>query len=280
MPVGACTDRLLCSSRGLARGTSGQTFCLFVYAYLDGVILLDDHLGSIQIGASAKQSPVILQVCLSRSWGGLEMYPAKVSQAIAAQGYPVHALALAHSKVNQSFTDARLPVLTFSSQVSALLSLRQIVSYIRNHKINVIHAHKSGDMRIAALVVQLMPTVRLFFTDHIGASRPKKGLYHRWAYSKVERVFSISEFTHARNIKAFALDPDRITQLYNGIDFRHYDTDLDTQERGAVRDSLGVPKDAVLIVMPGRLTPGKGQMLWLHALARLAQMRVPRQCTA
>lgn len=239
--------------------------------------MLGDHLSSIQLGADAARSPVILQVCLSRSWGGLEMYPAKVSREMVAHGYEVHALALAHSKVSESFTDERVPVLAFGSQLNALLSLRQIVSYIDRHKINVIHAHKSGDMRVAALLVKFAPNVKLFFTDHIGVGRPKKGFYHRWAYSKVERVFSISEFTHARNIKAFALEPDRIAQLYNGIAFSDYEVDLDIQGRGAVRDSLGVPKDAVLIAMPGRLTPGKGQMLWLEALSRLKQMNVSRQ---
>lgn len=218
----------------------------------------------------------VLQICMSRSWGGLEMYPAKLARALSARGCEVHALALRHSRVSDSFNQIYVPVLTFSSATKALLSIRSILQYVREHDINVVHAHKSGDMRLAALLVTFAPHLKLFFTDHIGVGKPKKSIYHRWAYSKVERVFSISEFTHARNMNAFAVRPDRITQLYNGVEFDDYETLINQEERKVVRGSLAVPQEGILIAVPGRLTPGKGQMLWLRALARLARDKPSR----
>jgi len=216
----------------------------------------------------------VMQICLSKSWGGLEMYPAKLSRALVAKGCEVHGLALTNSRVAQSFEAARIAALTYSSSARALLSLRQVLRYIREHQITVLHAHKSGDMRLAALLVQFEPQLKLFFTDHIGVTRPKKGWYHRWAYSKVQRVFSISKATHATNLGAFALEPQRITQLYNGIDFEGYEAPIDEAARMSLRHSLGVPSQGVLIAAPGRLTPGKGQLLFLQAMAKLAQMSV------
>lgn len=232
---------------------------------------LTDSPQTIQPSSDGEQAPLrVLQVCMSRSWGGLEMYPAKLARALLARGCEVHALVLSDSRVNESFDQANVPALAFASEVRAILSLREIVRYVRKHKITVVHAHKSGDMRLAALLLTLAPELKLFFTDHIGVGKPKKSLYHRWAYSKVTRVFSISKFTHARNLKAFAVQADHITQLYNGVEFDDYVSLLDKDARIAVRESLGVPKEGVLIAVPGRLTPGKGQMLWLRALARLS----------
>jgi glycosyltransferase involved in cell wall biosynthesis len=222
-----------------------------------------------------RQQPLrVMQICLSKSWGGLEMYPAKLSRALMSRGCEIHGLVLANTKVAHSFEQAQIFTMAFKSGTSALLSVRQVLRYINDQKIDVLHAHKSGDMRLAALLVQFEPNLKLFFTDHIGVTKPKKGWYHRWAYSKVNRVFSISKATHAANLEAFALESDRITHLYNGIDLEVYGSTQDEATRLAVRDSLGVPRSGILIAMPGRLTPGKGQMLWLQALAELAQMPV------
>ena len=148
-------------------------------------------------------APNVLQICLSKSWGGLEMYPAQLAAALVRQGCQVHGAALEGTAVADSFKKAGLSHLAFGSQWRALLTVKTTLAYIRQHQITVIHAHKSGDMRLAAFLVQLAPDLKLFFTDHMGVSMSKKDWLHRWMYSKVTRLFSISRATHARNLKAF-----------------------------------------------------------------------------
>lgn len=215
----------------------------------------------------------VLHICLSRGWGGLEMYPSRIIPELERQGWQAHGLALAGSRVAASFREAGVEPLTLASTGRALLAAGRVLAYLKAREIGVIHCHKSSDLRLGALLVSLRPSLRLFFTDHMGVTRPKKDLYHRWAYGKVTRLLSISEATRQRNLAAFPLPAERIRRLYLGIDPAPYAPCLDDQARTALRRELGVPEGAVAIGLPGRLTPGKGQEVWVEALARLAETR-------
>lgn len=214
----------------------------------------------------------VMHMCLSSGWGGLEMYPGRIIPELKHQGWEAHGLALEGSMVADSLRRAGIEPLTVASRTRALLSVGSILRYLKTHDIRVLHCHKSSDLRLGALLVSLNPRLRLFFTDHMGVTRPKRDLYHRWAYGHVTRLFSISETTRQRNLAAFPLPPERIRRLYLGIDVTPYDARLDDQEREALRTALGVPEGAVTIGLPGRITPGKGQRVFIEALARLAEM--------
>ncbi|QJR00430.1 glycosyltransferase [Halomonas sp. PGE1] len=199
------------------------------------------------------------------------MYPSRIIPELARQGWQAHGLALAGSRVAESFREAGVEPLTLASRGRALLAVGRVLAYLKAHGIEVIHCHKSSDLRLGALLATLRPSLRLFFTDHMGVTRPKKDPYHRWAYGRVTRLFSISEATRQRNLAAFPLPAERIRRLYLGIDPAPYAPCLDDEARAALRRELGVPEGAVAIGLPGRLTPGKGQEVWIEALARLAE---------
>lgn len=218
----------------------------------------------------------VMHVCLSSGWGGLEMYPGRIIPELGQQGWEAYGLALKDSLVADSMRRAGIEPLTVASRMSALLCVRSILGYLKAHDVRVLHCHKSSDLRLGALLVSLNPRLRLFFTDHMGVTRPKRDPYHRWAYGRVTRLFSISEATRQRNLAAFPLPPERIERLYLGIDPAPYAARLDGEARRALRAELGIPEGAVAIGLPGRITPGKGQRVFVEALVRLAE-RLPEQ---
>lgn len=218
----------------------------------------------------------VMHLCLSSGWGGLEMYPGRIIPELGRQGWQAYGLALKGSLVADSMRRAGIEPLTVSSRMAALLSVGSILGYLKANDVQVLHCHKSSDLRLGALLVSLNPRLRLFFTDHMGVTRSKRDLYHRWAYGRVTRLFSISETTRKRNLAAFPLPPERIERLYLGIDPAPYAARLDGEARQALRSELGIPDGAVAIGLPGRITPGKGQRVFVEALARLAE-RLPEQ---
>lgn len=149
----------------------------------------------------------VMHLCLSDGWGGLEMYPARIIPELRRQGWEPHGLALAGSRVAESLASAGIEPLTLPSRARALLQAGQVLAYLKRHGIGVLHCHKSSDLRLGALLATLRPSLKLFFTDHMGVTRPKKDLYHRWAYGRVTRLFSISDATRARNLAAFPCRP-------------------------------------------------------------------------
>ncbi|MFW3616984.1 glycosyltransferase family 4 protein [Billgrantia antri] len=214
----------------------------------------------------------VMHICLSDGWGGLEMYPARIIPELQRQGWEAHGLALAGSRVAVSLAAAGIEPLTVPSRGRALLQVGRVLTYLKRHGIEVLHCHKSSDLRLGALLASLRPGLKLFFTDHMGVTRPKKGFYHRWAYGRVTRLFAISEATRARNLAAFPLPATRIQRLYLGIDLAPYAPQLDEAARQSLRRELGVPVGSVAIGLPGRLTDGKGHEVWLEGLARLREL--------
>ncbi|EWG99659.1 glycosyl transferase family 1 [Halomonas sp. BC04] len=210
-----------------------------------------------------------MHICLSDGWGGLEMYPGRIIPELKRQGWEPHGLALAGSAVAASLVEAGIEPLTVPSRGRALLQVGRILAYLKRQGIDVLHCHKSSDLRLGALLATLKPGLKLFFTDHMGVTRAKKDLYHRWAYGRVSRLFAISEATRARNVAAFPLPEGRIKRLYLGIDPEPYRPRLSEAECDALRSELGIPAGSVAIGLPGRLTGGKGQDLWVEALGLL-----------
>ncbi|MGR2738597.1 glycosyltransferase family 4 protein [Billgrantia sp. Q4P2] len=213
----------------------------------------------------------VMHICLSDGWGGLEMYPARIIPELQRQGWEPHGLALAGSRVADSLAAAGIVPLTVVSRGRALLQVGRVLAYLKRHGIDVLHCHKSSDLRLAALLATLRPGLKLFFTDHMGVTRPKKDPYHRWAYGRVTRLFAISEATRQRNLAAFPLPPERIRRLHLGIDLAPYAPHLDTAAREVLRRELGVAQDQLAIGLPGRLTDGKGHDVWLEGLAQMSE---------
>ena len=214
----------------------------------------------------------VMQICLSRSWGGLEMCPGRIAEGLHRHGWEVHGLALTGTRVADSFDAVGASTLVFRSPGRALGSVLRILRYLKRHDIRVLHAHKSSDMRVAALLVSLWPELRLFFTDHMGVKKPKKDLYHRWAYSKARRVFSISRATYEWNRRALPVQPGQLAQLYDGIDLAPYAVGLTQEQRRDIRHGLGLDGDAIAIALPGRVSASKGHRIWVDALERLQGM--------
>jgi len=218
-------------------------------------------------------APTVLQLCFSKSWGGLEMYPSQLAAALSRHGCQVHAAAIEGTRVADSFKQAAIPLMAYGSLNRALFSVRGLLRYIRQHKITVLHAHKSGDMRLAALLLQLAPDLKLFFTDHMGVSLSKKTGSTAGCTAKSPAFFHQPGRPRAE-FKAFPLPPERITPLYNGIDLAHYQVLPTAAQRQQARLDMGLPAHGVLIGIPGRINPGKGQMQWVEALATLAHMQL------
>lgn len=211
----------------------------------------------------------VLQLCLSKGAGGLEVYLARIIAELQQQGWKVYGMALEGTRVAEYMHAAGIEYRARKTQGQALMAVRAIVRWMRLEGIDVIHCHKSSDLRLAALIKFLLPNVKLIYTDHVGSKREKKDPFHRWAYSKVDRVLSISDETRKRNVKALPLPPERITRLHHGIEVDQYLPLSSAEERHALLRELGLPTDVPTICLPARVAEGKGHEVWIEALAQL-----------
>ncbi|RUR54173.1 glycosyltransferase family 4 protein [Vreelandella populi] len=211
----------------------------------------------------------VLQLCMSDGKGGMELYVDRVIEDLKEEGWEVIGICLENTKVDAYMQRNDVTYKAFKSNPAALANLLGIRRWLVEQGVTIIHCHKSSDLRLSALLKCLMPELNVLYTDHVGGRRPKKNLYHRFAYGKVDRVLSISQATHQRNVSNLPVPREHVICLPHGVNINTYLPCHDAEVIRAKRKALGVPEEAVVIGLPGRVTPGKGQDVWVKALLKL-----------
>lgn len=197
------------------------------------------------------------------------MYPIRVGKELVERGYRVFGLCIANTQVAQGMQDAGIECFEAPSK-NALLTTQifTLEKWLKNNNITIVHCHKSGDILVSALL-NLLTKRRAIFTEHMGVTRPKKDLYHRWVYSHIDQVFSISDETYQRNLKALPVPSNKIQRLWLGTDIPTTPIESKT-EIDAIKSELGIPLAATIVGNVGRICSGKGQMELIEAFATLA----------
>ncbi|SER55510.1 Glycosyltransferase involved in cell wall bisynthesis [Vreelandella subterranea] len=211
----------------------------------------------------------VLQLCLSDGNGGMELYVDRVMEDLQEKGWKIFGICLANTKVEAYMRRNGATFRAFKNHRQALFNIFALRRWLLEENVTVIHCHKSSDLRLTTLLKLLLPKLKVIYTDHMGGLRPKKSLYHRIAYGYVDLLLSISQVTHQRNINNLPLARERIVCLLHGVDITKYQPCHDASAIRCKRESLGLSADAVLIGLPGRVTPGKGQAVWVKSLLAL-----------
>ncbi|WP_051326561.1 glycosyltransferase family 4 protein [Aliagarivorans taiwanensis] len=210
----------------------------------------------------------VLHICLSKGWGGLEMYPIRMGTQFQQRGWRVLGICLAGTPVDKAMREQGFKVFTFASKAKALLAVSAINRWLNRQQCQLMHCHKSGDLLLAALLDSLHRR-RVIFTEHMGGSSSKRDLFHRWVYRHVDQLLSISEFTKAKNLKNLPIDPTKIARLWLGT--APPPAELSTGDVLRLRRELGLPDTAPVIGTLGRIDPGKGQLQLLDAFKQLVE---------
>lgn len=205
----------------------------------------------------------VLQVCLSKGWGGLEMYPPRISKWLPQNNWKPHALALKDGNIALSFKQNNNNCFEVTSTSDAILNIFKISNWIKKNNITIIHCHKSSDLKIAVLL-KIITGAKIIFTEHMGGMRSKKDLFHKIIYRNVDKVLSISNETRSRNIRLLPISPKKIQTLWLGTEFKSPDISPDL-----LRAQLNIQKQDCIIGVPGRLCPGKGHLLMVDVIQQL-----------
>lgn len=183
--------------------------------------------------------------------------PGPVSEQIAALGIPVHHL------------DFR------RHPLGAFISLTRLLRRAKPAVVQTWMYH--GDL-IGSLAARLAGVQSIAWSLH-NLLLDQNARTTRWirnACARLSRrlpgvILSCSEATAAYHVAA-GYDASRMQVIPNGFDTTHFRPD--TVSRTAVRQALGVPADARVVLHLGRLDPLKNHAGFLRAAARVAA-RVP-----
>jgi glycosyltransferase involved in cell wall biosynthesis len=145
-------------------------------------------------------------------------------------------------------------------EIPVALSLHRIMRSFRPHLVHlndVLPLNRSGVMASRSVGLPVVCHCRSFDTATPADTR--------WLLPGVDGMIFISQAIAQVHLAATPLLRHHAV-IPNAVDLGDFAGPVD---RGAARASLGVPADAPLIVMAGRISPWKGQHVFLQALAHL-----------
>nr|WP_257794096.1 glycosyltransferase family 4 protein [Vibrio salinus] len=201
----------------------------------------------------------------------MEMYPIRTAKEFIALGYNVYCVCLDGGHIQNHMRE--LGVECFSTTSKAKLLSQQLFrlnNWLKERNVTVVHSHKSGDILISALLHCLMPR-KSFFTEHMGVKRPKKDVFHKMVYRHLSKVFSISNETYQRNIKALPIELDKITPLLLGTYVPEIQPVANNSDIIKIKQSVGLPEHSFVVGTVGRVCYGKGQMHLFDAFCLLSE---------
>ena len=210
----------------------------------------------------------VMELCLSPDLGGLELYMYRCVKSLSGGNDEVIAITIPGGKLAQKFESDGVAWHGFEPALRALplVSARRLAALIDREGVDVIHMHWAKDLPLAALAKSLSERKpALAFTRQMQITRPKRDLYHDFLYRQVDSNIAITRVL-ADDLRRFlpADLSDRVDYLYYGVAAPKRWPDA--AERTQLRTSLGVPADAFLVGLIGRIKHYKGQHLLLDAL--------------
>ncbi len=211
----------------------------------------------------------VLYSCLSRSWGGMEMFTLTAVKQLLKKNIKVELLCAAESRIHIEANNLGLMIhpVNASGYIHPFSTLK-IAALIRKGKYNLIHTQASKDLwQIVPALQLIQKNIPLILTKQVGSFIDKKDPLHRKLYQRVTKIFAISRVIKDNLLKTVPVSEDKIILLHNGIDIHKFDpAKVDNQK---VRKEFEVAEDEILIGMLARFSPGKGHEEFLEAAAEL-----------
>lgn len=212
----------------------------------------------------------ILYSCLSRSWGGMEMFTITAAMELRKHDINVEILCFPRSRIHQEALEQRLICHTVkASGYFHPFSIFKILSIIKKRSITIIHSQASKDLWVLSPAKSLSrKKIHLLLTKQVGSFILKKDILHRYVYNKVDIIFAISEVIKKNLLDTCPVLPEKIRLLHNGIDTSKFDPSK--VDRKSAREELKLKPDEIAIGMLARFSIGKGHEEVLHAAEELS----------
>jgi len=213
----------------------------------------------------------ILKTCLSKSWGGLEMYTLQTVKQLLKRGIDTELLCMADSKIYHEALNSGITVHT--SKFSGYFhpgEIFRISKLLNSREYNIVHCGASKDLWLIVPALKFInEPIPLLLSKHMGSYIVKKDFLHKWIYKRVNYALAISKVIVKNLVDTTPLTKEKILLLHNGIDTNKFDPAK--IDRSLVRNKFNLSDEVVLIAMMARFSPGKGHEEFLKSAHHLTK---------
>ncbi|MFQ5587626.1 MAG: glycosyltransferase family 4 protein [Nitrospiria bacterium] len=211
----------------------------------------------------------ILELCLSPSLGGLELYMYRAVKNLSGADNVISILC-SDGRLKPYFERDDLEYVTEKSHFPPfpVLTAKRIAALIDARDIDVLHTHWGKDFPLAALAKKFSRRKpKLVYTRQMKMTRNKDDFYHRFLYRQMDMMLCITDQL-AEEARQYlnAENTQKIQRLYYGVDTPS--CVLSREERQDLRQTWEVDKGTFLVGLFGRIEENKRQRLLVEVIAR------------
>lgn len=217
----------------------------------------------------------ILQVVPEMSAGGVERTAIEIAQALTDAGHTAH-VASAGGRLEGELAAAggilhTLPMAT-KNPVKLRGNTRALIKLIKDHKIDLVHARSRAPAWSAHAAARACGVP--FVTTYHGIYNAKSKLKRRYnaIMTKGDIIIANSEFTREHIMAEHHMNGNNIVVVPRGVDMARFDpAKVSAEAAQSLRESWGVKPGQSCLLLPGRLTKWKGQLVAVKALAEIRE---------
>ncbi len=214
----------------------------------------------------------ILYSCMSRSWGGMEMFTITAVKQLLNRNIEVELLCFKDSKIHEEAVNKSIKVIPIQakSYFHPIQSLK-IARKINISKYDLIHTQASKDLWIIVPALNILNSkIPLLLTKQVGSFVIKKDWLHRKLYKRLNYAFAISTVIKNNLIETCPIDEKQIKLLFNAVDTKKFDpTKVDSKK---VREEFRITDNEIVVGMLARFSPGKGHEEFILAAKKLVKI--------
>lgn len=218
--------------------------------------------------------PTVLQVIPELDAGGAERTTVDVAAAVIAAGGKAIVVSrggrLAHDLEEVGATLVRMPVHS-KNPATIAINVFRLRRMIRRYGVSIVHARSRAPAwsALAAARRESVAFVTTYHGTYNTGGRAKE--FYNSVMARGDRVIANSQFIADHISRQYPEYKDRVTVVHRGTDMKQFNPDAVSQERlEAIRSGWGVGEGAApVVLLPGRLTRWKGQLLLIEALKEL-----------
>ena len=228
---------------------------------------------SIAPAAAGTRPPAVLQVLPRLVSGGVERGTVEVAAALVAAGWKAVVASAGGPMVRElERAGARHVVLPLASKNPFVMrrNVERLEALIRREQIDIVHARSRAPAWSALFAARR--TGRHLVTTFHNAYDTSSWLKRRYnsVMAEGERVIAISRFVAEHAAQVYHVPPERLRVIERGVDFSRFDPERVSAERVIqLAREWRLPDGMPVVMLPGRLTRWKGQLVLIDALARL-----------
>ncbi len=210
-----------------------------------------------------------------RWWNACAWYLVTLAEGLARTGHQSFVLAprtapLRDEAIARGLEAPDLGDLGSSDPRVLWRSVARVESFLRDQRIDVVNIHSGPGhaalawicRRLDIAVVRTRGDIRL----------PRGTPFQRWLYRRgTDHHIASAEFLRRAAYPRLGIDPSEVSVLRGGIDLSEPASIDRAEARRRLRAEADVPADAWVVGMIARLSPVKGHLDLLRAVARLAR---------